>query len=304
MILLAVVLAVLLQLLWPLPWPTQARRVLQRWTDLAAQWLDTGQSRHAWLGWTLAVLGPALLVAGVHGLLLRLGGSLLTMVWMSAVLFLSLGLRPLGQYFVGIRDALATGQDDLAQRLLARWCQVPVRSVPPKRVLPQALEQTVLTAYRDGFGVLAWFVLLALLGLGPAGAVLYRQAQWVASHWPHTSRQDEPGVSQALNQGAQRYWQVVDWVPARLTALGLALAGRFEEALQRWRQQAAQPGRSAEQLVLATAAGAIGVQFGADHDTPGEPLRLAHFARVAGLLWRLLALWLLLLILLTLARLA
>ena len=303
MILLAVVLAMLLQLLWPLPWPAQARRLLQRWAERAARWLDTGQSRHAWLGWVMAVLGPAVLVAGVHGLL-RQGSSLLAAAWMAAVLFLALGLRPLGQYFVGIRDALAAGQDGLAQRLLARWRQVPVRSVPAERVLPLTLEQTVLTAYRDGFGVLAWFVLLALLGLGPAGAVLYRQAQWVARHWPHASQQDEPGVSQALNQCAQRNWQAVDWLPARLTALGLALAGRFEDALQGWRQQAAQPAGTAEQLVLASAAGAIGVQLGAHGEGSGELPGLAHFARVAGLLWRLLALWLLVLVLLTLARLA
>ncbi|HMN57223.1 MAG TPA: cobalamin biosynthesis protein CbiB, partial [Ottowia sp.] len=74
--------------------------------------------------------------------------------------------------------------------------------------------------------------------------------------------------------------------------------------------------------ILAAAAGAVGVRLGAmparaapgqplgevalgtspDDALPGEAPSVLHFARVVGLVWRMVALWLLLLALLTVAH--
>ena len=45
------------------------------------------------------------------------------------------------------------------------------------------IEYSVLAAHRHVFGVLAWFSVLAALGLGPAGAVLYRLSEFVSRYW-------------------------------------------------------------------------------------------------------------------------
>ena len=58
-----------------------------------------------------------------------------------------------------------------------------VASLPRTELLRQVIEQSVLAAHRHVFGVLALFVVGWMLGLGPAGAVLYRMAEYLPRNW-------------------------------------------------------------------------------------------------------------------------
>ena len=123
---------------------------------------------------------------------------------------------------------------------------------------------------------------------------------------------------------ADAAWYVIDWLPARMTALGFAIVGSFEDAIDAWRQHAARFANGNDGVILAATAGAIGVRLGgaslrplavdiegqpvpnpgalAGDGLPGEAARTPHFTQVVGLVWRTVALWLLLLVLLTLAH--
>ena len=58
------------------------------------------------------------------------------------------------------------------------------------------IEHSLLAAHRHVFGVFFWFVLLSTLGLGPAGAVLYRLAEFVSRYWAYRSGSaDAPSTS-------------------------------------------------------------------------------------------------------------
>jgi len=96
------------------------------------------------------------------------------------------------------------------------------------------------------------------------------------------------------------------------------VVGNFEEAIDGWRRYAAQSGTDNDGLILAATAGAINVQMGtvnaasspatarltaANSFSPRPPPELAHLAVLVGLVWRTVVMWLLLLALLTLARL-
>ena len=111
---------------------------------------------------------------------------------------------------------------------------------------------------------------------------------------------------------------LLDWIPARLTALSFAIVGDFEDAAFCWRTQATswadEAGGEHAGIVLASGAGALGVQVGGSIPTVGgEPTsgpisvwatrRKPISCRAAvGLVWRALVLWLLLMLLLTLAN--
>jgi adenosylcobinamide-phosphate synthase len=178
------------------------------------------------------------------------------------------------------------------------------------------------------FGVFFWYVLLSALGLGPAGAVLYRMAEFTGRYWGFRSRTLGEPVNEHLMSLSQRLFGVVDHVPARLTAFGFAVVGNFEEAVNGWRRDAELWPHHNEGIILAAAAGALGVQLGghaapavspdrsktftrgaggeaagAAGSTPGVPLQLGHLQNVIALVWRSVVLWLLLLALLTLANL-
>jgi adenosylcobinamide-phosphate synthase len=163
----------------------------------------------------------------------------------------------------------------------------------------------VLTAHRHIFGVLVWFCLLAVVGLGPAGAVFYRSAEFTLRYWRRKSQAADQPVSPALAQAADQAWRAADWLPARCTALGFAVVGSFEDAIDVWRNHAGRFANPSDGVVLAATAGALGVRLGhlaGDDGLPGNPPSAAHAIQAAGLLRRMMALWLLLLVLLTLAH--
>ena len=111
---------------------------------------------------------------------------------------------------------------------------------------------------------------------------------------------------------------LLDWIPARLTALSFAIVGDFEDAAACWRTQASawagEEGGEHAGIVLASGAGALGIELGGSVPTVGgEPeerpeLGMGDKAEAdllpsaVGLVWRALVLWLLLMLLLTLAN--
>lgn len=304
MVLFAIVAALLLEQVRPLGPASPVQQGWRRWVRAAGLAVDAGAWRHGWLAWWLAVALPALAAGAVHWLLMWLGLWPLALLWGVAVLYATLGFRQFSRHFTGIRDALETAGDAKARELLAQWQGGAAGALPRAELVRRVIEHSVLIAHRHVFGVLAWFCLLAMLGMGPAGAVFYRLADVAARYW--RSRSASPGatVSPALGQVAAAAWHAMDWLPARITALGFAITGSFEDAVDAWRRHAAHFADANEGVILAATAGAIGVRLGppAAQALPGEEPRSAHLRRAVGLVWRTMALWLLLLTLLTLAR--
>ncbi|MCS7100522.1 MAG: cobalamin biosynthesis protein CobD, partial [Burkholderiaceae bacterium] len=105
----------------------------------------------------------------------------------------------------------------------------------------------------------------------------------------------------------------IDWLPARLTALGFAIVGDFEGTIDCWRRLSAasrEPlGPDARTLILGAASGALGTRvmsaaeaaryFGDADETPLAEPAVPTLRSVVGLVWRALVLWLALLLLLT-----
>lgn len=99
----------------------------------------------------------------------------------------------------------------------------------------------------------------------------------------------------------------VDHVPSRLTAVGFAVVGHFDQAVTVWRRDAALWDDAGAGVVLAAAGGAAGVDLSspAASDAGAEPaagLPPASLASLAALVSRSVLLWMLVLALLTLAN--
>ncbi|WP_180132420.1 CobD/CbiB family protein [Rhodoferax sp. BLA1] len=317
----SVLFALLLEQARPLGRGNPIHMAMRSWVRWCARMLDAGKPVHGWLVWVLAVGGPALAALLIYWLLGFFVSWALAVLWSALVLYTSLGFRQFSFHFTQIRDALAEGDDALARRLLADWQHMDVSNLPRSDIIGRVIEVSVLAAHRHVFGVLAWFSVLAVLGLGPTGAVLYRLAEFVARYWQHQSQAHFQPVSSAAQDHAHRAWALMDWVPARITAISFAVVGNFEEAIDSWRRYAQQGRPSNDGLVLAAMSGAVnialrGSSLRAELSSPsavmpldedvsvGRPApELQHLAVVVGLVWRTVVMWVLMLALLTLARL-
>lgn len=317
----SILLALLIEQARPLARGNAVHASARSWLRWVVRKLDAGETSHGWLAWSVAVLLPSGIALLIYWLLDQLVGWALAMLWNVAVLYVTLGFRQFSHHFTAIRDALETGNEEEARRLLAEWRQIDASALPPREILRHVIEFSVLAAHRHVFGVLCWFIVLAVLGLGPAGAVLYRLTEFVTRYWPHVSKRQTPSVSEAACAAAARAWHWVDWLPARITALAFAVVGSFEDAIDNWRRYASSPDSEGtggnDGLIVAATAGSINVRLGTtvmalettpdQTDMPAAAARhepqLAHLHSIVGLVWRSVVLWMLLLALLTLARL-
>ena len=334
----AVLFALLIEQARPLARGNWIHAGFRLWARWASRHLDAGQPHHGWIAWGVAVALPSLGALLVHWVLWSVN-PLLAFAWGVGVLYVTLGFRQFSHFFTDIRDALDDGDEDTARELLAQWRQVDASDLPRSEIVRHVIEYSVLAAHRHVFGVLGWFSLLAALGLGPMGAVLYRMSEFVTRYWRYKSKSlvAGEGASPALQAVASHAWGVIDYIPARVTSLGFAVVGSFEDAIDAWRNYAQRFSIDAsialetrnDDVILAATSGAVNVRLGghaletrfdanasagflaADASTlnainqamPGREPEVAHLRSIVGLVWRSVVLWMVLLALLTLARL-
>jgi adenosylcobinamide-phosphate synthase len=324
----AILFALLIEQVRPMGAHNPIHSGLRVWARWVSGNFDAGRPQHGWTCWVLAVVAPALVVLAVHWLLVYFIGWPAATVWGVLVLYITLGFRQFSHHFTDIRDALEAGDEVKARQLLAQWQRVDASELPRSEIVRHVIEYSVLAAHRHVFGVLAWFSILAAFGFGPAGAVLYRMAEFVARYWRYRNPLQAQPASEALQSAAAQAWTAVDWLPARMTAVAFAVVGSFEEAIDCWRNYAERFPNDNDGVVLAATSGAVNVRLGGEAlkpavapgaaagfesaepetladtaSTPGREAETAHLRSIVGLVWRSVVLWMVLLALLTLARL-
>jgi adenosylcobinamide-phosphate synthase len=326
----AVLFALLAEQLKPLSSLNPIHHGLTGWVRWAGRNFDAGADVHARVVWAVTVLFPAAVVALLYVVTNRYS-TVLALALDVSVLYLTLGFRQFSHHFTDIRDALEAGREERARELLAHWQNLDATELPRTEILRHVLEYSLLAAHRHVFGVFFWFVAFSTLGLGPAGAVLYRMAEFAGRYWSYKSRVTGTPTHDRLMALSSTLFSWLDHVPARLTAFGFAVVGNFEDAVDAWRRHAVLWARPNEGTILSAASGALGVRLGgqvapsvgaeagdvrrtltqgdtpdviqAEGSTTGAVPQMAHLRSVVGLIWRSVVLWMLLLALLSLANL-
>jgi adenosylcobinamide-phosphate synthase len=301
----SILFALLLEQARPLGQLNPVHNTNRGWVRWIVKNFDAGKTQHGWLAWSLAVVLPSLLACGIYWLLVWSLGWVAAVIWNIAVLYVTLGFRQFSHHFTQIRDALYAGDETLARQKLAQWMRMDASELPRSEIVRHVVEYSALSAHRHVFGVLAWYSVLSALGLGPAGAVFYRVAEYVGRFVNRPVKPTSAPVSTAFQGCANQAWYLADWVPVRLTALGFAFVGSFEEAVDSWRQYAARYPDDNDGVVLAATAGAINVQLGepVEQGGDGQVPQATHLRAFVGLVWRTVVMWMVILALLSLARL-
>ena len=305
MSLLSLIAVFLIEQLKPLDYRRIVADPLSAWAGFVESRCNAGAYRHGVLAWCLAVLLPVALVGLAYALLYALN-PLLAWCLNVVVLYLTMGFRQFSHHYTEIQLALRLGDLPRARQLLSEWQGRAVDESSSEDIARFAIEGALAASHRHVFAVLLWFVVLP----GPCGALLYRIAAIVRERW------DDPV---ATLQGdfsifPRQVFGMIDWLPLRATASAFAIVGDFEDAVYCWRTQPAQwPDRDLG-IVLASGAGALGVQLGRPVMDGGEisdrgelglgdPPDVDFMQSAVGLVWRATVLWILLLFLLGLASL-
>jgi adenosylcobinamide-phosphate synthase len=298
-------------------WRGALERLFVRYARMLERKLNGGTARQGIVA-TVAALAPPVLVAGAVYWVANELHPIAGLIWNIAVLYLLMGFRRFSHAFSEITSALKAGDLARARRALAGWRGGITTDLPSADVAKLAIERGLVDSYSQVFATLFWFMVLP----GPTGAVLYRAVALLAAEWRAGARgADVTPIAAAraeFGRPVRQLLWLLDWIPVRLTALSFAVVGDFEDAVFCWRTQAKtwldQEGSLQAGILLASGAGALGVVLGgatpvlgAEPDFRpelglGEPADADLLASAIGLGWRALVLWLLLILLLTLAN--
>jgi len=293
--------------------PLSTRKYLFTWmnsyADFFLQHLNAGEHKHGKIAWMVAIAVPVLLVSAIYWLLL---GIQPVLAWIGCVLvlYLTMGFRRFSHYFTRIHLALRERELDKARGLLSEWTGKSCRELSESEIARVAIEQALLASHRNVFGVVTWFVIFMVIGLGPAGAILYRLGGFLTARWDALNT-DELGD---FGTFAKQAYRLMEWLPLRLTALTFAIVGDFEDTAYCWRTQAQTWPDPEIGILLASGAGALGVRLGSTVVMDSTPVFRPDIGMqdeadadlmqsAIGLVWRALVFMLILLLLLTLANL-
>lgn len=226
----------------------------------------------------LLVLGaPLLLVGLLLWILAPLAYGWLLLPLHVAVLLWSLGRGDPQRSLAPFRASWQRGDAEAAYLDARR--DLGVQAEDPPTLLRQVQGFLLWQAYQGFFAVVFWYALL-----GPLLALAYRLLALLAEH----------AGDAVLRSHAVRLRQALDWLPARLLALSLALAGNFVTANRVLWPRLFDLQASAAQLVVDAGRAAADTRAGRGGvETLDE---LWSLLLRAGLIWySALALWILLL---------
>ena len=206
-------------------------------------------------------------------------------------LYFALGCRSLHDHLLPVARALDAGDDDAARHAVSR---VVSRDAATLRIAPAACESALENGNDAVFGALFWFACA-----GSAGVIVYRLSNTLDAMWGYRNERYF-----RFGWAAARLDDVLNWIPARLTALSYCMFGHTGSALACWARQAPRWDSPNAGPVMAAGAGALRIRLGGAasyngvvHKRPalglGSAAGAADIRRALALVRRGVALWLL-----------
>jgi len=202
------------------------------------------------IAWILAVL-PLTVLASMLDALVDFSDGLSFVVG-GVVLYLAIGWRSLLSHGMAIARPLAAGDLDEARKAVGMIVSRDTSELQETDIASAATESMLENGADAIFSAIFWFCLL-----GIPGVVLYRLSNTLDAMWGYKNER-----YLEFGWAAARMDDLLNFMPARLTALSYALMGQTRLSLAAWRQQAGNWKSPNAGPVMAAGAGAINVSLG------------------------------------------
>lgn len=202
------------------------------------------------LAWTLAVM-PIVLVA------MLLDNWLASNYWLhllvgACVLYVAIGWQSLIEHAQNIYQPLKQGDIEQAREAVSFIVSRDTANLNESQIATAATESVLENGADAIFAALFWFLVA-----GIPGVVLYRLSNTLDAMWGYKNPR-----FMAFGWCAARIDDLLNLVPARLTALSYTLCGNTSVAWRSWRKQAGTWKSPNAGPVMAAGAGALNVSLG------------------------------------------
>jgi adenosylcobinamide-phosphate synthase len=168
------------------------------------------------------------------------------------ILYFCIASKSLKQHASAVFQALELDNLSLAQTKVAMMVSRETKKMTSTEVRKATIESVLENGADAVFAPLFWFILL-----GPTGAILYRLSNTLDAMWgyknPHYLH---------FGWAAAHFDDLLNWLPARLTAFSYALMGKTKLAIHCWKNQAPLLDSPNAGPVMTAGAGSLDLQLG------------------------------------------
>jgi adenosylcobinamide-phosphate synthase len=168
------------------------------------------------------------------------------------ILAIALGARSMAEHANNVLQALRQNDLETARQKVGMIVSRDTGSMNKNDVIKATVESVLENGNDAVFSTLFWFVIL-----GAPGVVLFRLTNTLDAMWGYRNERFK-----SFGWAAARLDDVLNWIPARLTALTYAMLGQFKQALTCWQEQASLYESPNAGVVMASGAGALGIKLG------------------------------------------
>jgi adenosylcobinamide-phosphate synthase len=234
-----------------------------RWASLIESRFNTfalkalPQQGFVWgvVAWIVTVLPIVLIAAFIDSKLQQ--ATSWHMLLTALVLYIAIGWTSLLQHAQAVAEPLLGGDLPAAQRAVGMIVSRDPEQLDATGVAKAATESVLENGADAIFSAIFWYVIASLFGYGLTGVVLYRLTNTLDAMWGYRNER-----FLQFGWAAARIDDLLNFIPARLTALSYTLVGDTRMAWQCWRQQGYSWKSPNAGLVMASGAGALNVSLG------------------------------------------
>lgn len=168
------------------------------------------------------------------------------------VLYFCIAVKSLRQHANAVFLALHTHDLGLAKKKLALMVSRQTDKMTADNVRSATIESVLENGADAVFAPLFWFIIA-----GPAGAILYRLSNTLDAMWGYKNQRYVH-----FGWAVARFDDLLNFIPARLTAVSYALLGQYSLAIHCWKTQAHLLDSPNAGTVMTAGAGALNLQLG------------------------------------------